>query len=99
MKKLQKLLTKTAEVHHTVWEYQDGNDSDWALWYATWLIEHSNFQELVEEETTISELTYLLFLCDKEFKLKETTNPSWQEYYANKISEYYKNKDNESSTK
>lgn len=90
MERLHELLTKTAEVHHTVWEHQDGNDSDWALWYATWLIEHSNFQVLVEKETTISELTYLLFLCDKEFKLKETTNQSWQEYYANKIEAYFK---------
>lgn len=92
MKNLEELLSKTAEVHHTVWEYQEGNDPDWALWYAQWLIEHSNFVEIIKKDTTISELTYILFLCDKEFTENNAPNTSWQEFYSEQIHNYYENK-------
>ncbi|HEX9466967.1 MAG TPA: hypothetical protein VGA11_01025 [Acidimicrobiia bacterium] len=39
------LLHEAAELHHQVYRIVDGNDDDWASWYADWLI---NLSELLE---------------------------------------------------
>ena len=35
------LLHEAAETHHRVYRITDGEDPDWASWYADWLIDHS----------------------------------------------------------
>jgi len=39
------LLHEAAELHYQVYRIVDGNDDDWASWYADWLI---NLSELLE---------------------------------------------------
>ena len=36
------LLHEAGETHHLVYRIVDGDDPDWASWYADWLIEHSD---------------------------------------------------------
>ena len=35
------VLHEAAETHHTVWRITDGDDPDWASWYADWLLDLS----------------------------------------------------------
>jgi len=41
MKLVADLLHEVAEIHHRVYRITDGEDSDWASWYANWLVELS----------------------------------------------------------
>lgn len=46
--RLSALLHKARETHHTVYRMVDGNDADWASWYADWLM---TLSELMSEST------------------------------------------------
>ena len=35
------VLHEAAETHHVVWRITDGDDPDWASWYADWLLDLS----------------------------------------------------------
>src|SRR5262249_37586265 len=41
------LLHEAAETHHVVYRIVDGDDPDWASWYADWLLDHSELPELL----------------------------------------------------
>ncbi len=79
------VLHDAAETHHIVYRIVDGEDPDWASWYADWLIDHSRLPELLGTTPVRSELVYLLVRSDKEF----ATAPSgrWEEYYARALIE------------
>ncbi len=72
--------------HHIVYKIVDGEDPDWASWYADWLIHHSRLPDLLGTAPVRSELVYLLVRCDKEFV---ATAPAgrWEEYYARALIE------------
>ena len=60
------LLLEAAETHHRVYRITDGDDPDWASWYADWLVHHSELPELLHRTPVRSELVYLLVLLAKE---------------------------------
>jgi len=39
--RVAELLHEAAETHHTVYRITDGDDPDWASWYADWLLDLS----------------------------------------------------------
>ena len=41
------LLQEAAEAHHVVYRIVDGDDPDWASWYADWLLTLSEFPQLL----------------------------------------------------
>ena len=41
------LLHEAAETHHIVYRIVDGDDPDWASWYADWLLDHSELPQLL----------------------------------------------------
>jgi hypothetical protein len=45
--KIADLFHEVAETHHTVYRITDGEDPDWASWYADWLIELSELSALL----------------------------------------------------
>ena len=45
--KISALLHEAGETHHTVYRITDGEDPDWASWYADWLIDHSELPDLL----------------------------------------------------
>lgn len=61
------VLHDAGETHHIVFKIVDGEDPDWASWYADWLIQHSLLPTLLGTTPVRSELVYLLVLCDKQF--------------------------------
>jgi hypothetical protein len=82
------LLHEVAETHHRVYRFTDGDDPDWASWYADWLIGHSELPALLGTEPVRSELIYLLVLLDKEHTQRQITEP-WEQYYAHRIAEHF----------
>jgi hypothetical protein len=82
------LLHEAAETHHRVYRISDGEDRDWASWYANWLIELSELPEVLGRRPVRSELVYLLVLLDKEFTGQQPAEP-WEQYYARRLTEHF----------
>jgi hypothetical protein len=78
------LLHEAAETHHRVYRITDGEDADWASWYADWLIRLSELPGLLGRTPVRSELVYLLVLLDKEFVDQQPCEP-WEQYYARRL--------------
>ena len=66
-KKISALLHEAAETHHIVYRITDGDDPDWASWYADWLVNHSELPDLLDVEPVRSELVYMLVRLDKKY--------------------------------
>jgi hypothetical protein len=75
------VLQTAAETHHVVYAIVDGDDDDWASWYADWLLELSELPGLLGRKPVRSELVYMLVKLAKDFAA-EAPDMSWREYYA-----------------
>ncbi len=82
--RLAALLHEAAETHHRVYRIVDGEDPDWASWYAQWLITLSELPEILGVTPVRSELIYLLVRLDKEYTTGHPEQP-WESYYADQI--------------
>jgi hypothetical protein len=78
------VLHNAAETHHIVFKIVDGEDPDWASWYADWLIQHSALPALLGAAPVRSELVYLLVLSDKRFG-GGSIDGRWEDYYARAV--------------
>ena len=79
--RISALLSEAAETHHRVYRIVDGNDDDWASWYADWLINLSELPELLNAKPVRSHLVYLLVGLDKEYSAGALPEP-WEDFYA-----------------
>jgi hypothetical protein len=86
--RVAELLSETAETHHRVYRITDGEDADWATWYATWLVDLSELPDVLGRKPVRSELVYLLVLLDKEVTDQQIAEP-WQQYYARRIVDHF----------
>jgi hypothetical protein len=82
------LLHEVAETHHRVYRITDGDDPDWASWYANWLIDLSELPELIGRTPVRSELVYLLVLLDREFTAGQADR-TWEQYYAGRLADEF----------
>jgi len=82
------LLRQAADTHHRVYAMRDGDDPDWASWYADWLVNLSRLPDLLGIKPVRSELTYLLVMLDKQY-LRDTQGESWEDYYAVRILQHF----------
>jgi hypothetical protein len=82
------LLHEAAETHHIVYRIVDGEDRDWASWYADWLIRLSELPQLLKTTPVRSELVYLLVKLDRDFNASKPTE-SWERFYARRLLEHY----------
>jgi hypothetical protein len=80
------LLHEAGETHHVVYRIVDGEDPDWASWYAGWLIEHSELPEILGGAPVRSELVWLLVGLDKEYAQSSPPMP-WPDWYAERVVE------------
>jgi hypothetical protein len=74
------VLHEAAETHHVVYRIVDGDDPDWASWYADWLLELSELPELLGGKPVRSHLVHALVELDR-------THPAggeerWEDAYA-----------------
>ena len=81
---LSELLHEAAETHHVVYRIVDGDDPDWASWYADWLIEHSELPQILGKRPVRSELVWLLVQLDKDFT-QDAPDASWPQWYAQRV--------------
>ena len=82
------LLHEAAETHHIVWRIVDGDDPDWASWYADWLLDHSELPSLLDGASVRSHLVHALVELDCE----HTTSGSeerWENVYARGLVERF----------
>ncbi len=78
------LLEEVSETHHVVYRITDGDDPDWASWYADWLLRLSELPSLLGTTPVRSELVYTLVALDKEFTTAQPSEP-WPQFYAREL--------------
>src|ERR1043165_3345808 len=61
------LLHEAAETHHVVYRITDGDDPDWASWYADWLLRLSELPQLLGSTPVRSQLVHALVQLDREY--------------------------------
>jgi len=87
--KISALLHEAAETHHVVYRITDGDDPDWASWYADWLTQHSELPDLLEVTPVRSELVYMLVRLDKQYTM-ESADEKWEQYYARGLLDHFR---------
>jgi hypothetical protein len=82
------VLHRAAETHHIVYAIVDGEDPDWASWYASWLLELSELPKLLGATPVRSELVHRLVQLDKDYAAAQP-GERWEEYYARGLLEHF----------
>ena len=75
------LLHEAAETHHVVFRITDGDDPDWASWYADWLLDHSELPGLLGGAPVRSQLVHALVELDRRYESEHPT-ARWEDFYA-----------------
>jgi hypothetical protein len=75
------LLHEAAETHHLVYRITDGDDPDWASWYADWLLRLSELPELLGAHPVRSHLVHALVELDREYTA-DAPGERWEDTYA-----------------
>ncbi|GAA1201503.1 hypothetical protein [Pseudonocardia alaniniphila] len=86
---LAAILRGAGETHHQVYRLVDGEDADWASWYADWLIRLSRLPEVLGVTPVASELVYVLVGSDKEHTAQHPNVP-WDVFYADRIITHFR---------
>ena len=84
VEEIRKLLHEAAETHHIVYRIVDGDDPDWASWYADWLINLSELPDLLGAKPVRSALVYELVGLDREYTETKPPEP-WEIFYARRL--------------
>jgi hypothetical protein len=85
---LAELLHDAGETHHIVYKIVDGDDPDWASWYADWLINLTVLPKLLGKTPVRSELVWKLVDLDKEY-VAQSPNEKWERWYAEQLLEHF----------
>jgi hypothetical protein len=80
------LLHEAAETHHVVYRIVDGDDPDWASWYADWLLTLSELPQLLGATPVRSHLVHALVELDREYA-DEPRDERWEDWYAERLLE------------
>jgi hypothetical protein len=86
--RVAELLQEAGETHHRVYRIVDGDDPDWASWYAEWLRDLSELPQILGAAPVRSELVWLLVTLDKEYTKAGPTMP-WPRWYAERMLEHF----------
>ena len=89
LEKISTLLHEAAETHHVVYRITDGEDPDWASWYADWLVSNSELPDLLDVKPVRSELVYMLVRLDKEYSAASPMD-KFEDYYARGLLEHFR---------
>ena len=82
--RVAELLHEAAETHHVVYRISDGDDPDWASWYADWLLDLSELSELIGARPIRSHLVHALVELDRQYAA-ESPHERWEDWYAAKL--------------
>lgn len=76
------LLGEAGRAHHSAFTQTGGNDPDWSIWYADYLLEP--LAQQVDLNFHRSQLIYCLMNADFEHQVL-SPDSDWREFYANEI--------------
>ena len=79
-----RLLHEAAETHHVVYRIVDGDDPDWASWYADWLLTLSELPQLLGAAPVRSHLVHELVQLDRDYA-SESRDERWEDWYASRL--------------
>jgi hypothetical protein len=79
------LLREAGRVHHAVYRITDGDDADWASWYADWLLTLSELPSLLARVPPRSHLVHALIELERDVSGGE----DWQTAYARGLVERF----------
>jgi hypothetical protein len=82
------VLHEAAETHHVVWRITDGDDPDWASWYADWLLDLSELPALLGARPVRSHLVHALVQLDRDHTAAESKE-RWEDAYARGLLEQF----------
>lgn len=78
VEKVSEILHQAAETHHVVFAITDGEDPDWASWYAEWLLTLSELPDLLGARPVRSHLVHALVELDRS----APGTGRWEDSYA-----------------
>ncbi|MEX2613312.1 MAG: hypothetical protein WD380_07030 [Gaiellaceae bacterium] len=84
--RIAELLHEAAETHHVVYRITDGDDPDWASWYADWLLDLSELSELIGARPIRSHLVHALVDLDRQYAA-ESADERWEDWYAARLAD------------
>ena len=82
------LLHEAAETHHAVYRISDGDDADWASWYADWLLDLSELADALGTSPVRSHLVHALVELDRGFTA-DAPSGRWEDWYAERLVERF----------
>jgi hypothetical protein len=82
--RLAYLLHEAAETHHTVYRITDGDDPDWASWYADWLLDLSELPDVLQVWPVRSHLVHALVELDRTYTESQSTE-RWEDWCAARL--------------
>jgi hypothetical protein len=85
--RLEDVFREAGEAHHQAFIGTGGDDPEWPLWYADYVLER--LRTLLDAEFTKSQLVYLLITASAEQRLK-APGADWAWYYARFFQERYR---------
>jgi hypothetical protein len=81
---IRDLLHEAAETHHVVYRIVDGDDPDWATWYADWLLDLSELPALLASRPVRSHLVHALVTLDRDYTAA-SPDTAWEDWYAERL--------------
>ena len=84
--RIAELLHEAAETHHTVYRITDGDDPDWASWYADWLLDLSELPDALGTRPVRGHLVHALVDLDREYASADRSE-RWEDWYAKRLVE------------
>ena len=81
---IRDLLHEAGETHHVVYRIVDGDDPDWASWYADWLLDHSELPQLLDRTPVRSHLIHALVSLDRDYVAAKPSE-AWEDWYAERL--------------
>jgi len=78
------LLHEAGETHHRVYRIVDGDDPDWASWYADWLIDLSELPALLGRKHVRSHLVHALVQLDRNYT-EAAPEERWEDWYGERL--------------
>ena len=85
---IAELLHAAGETHHVVYRITDGDDPDWATWYANWLLDLSELPELLGVRPVRSHLVHALVDLDRQHVASGSAE-RWEDVYARGLLERF----------
>ena len=85
IEKLAALFKETGNAHHEAFAATDGEDPDWAIWYADYI--QARVSDLLDTQLTRSQLIYCLMFVEFE-RAARSPDAEWTAYYADHLVEW-----------